>query len=203
MDKLDLLYDHYKNSYELSKQSQSDRNKLFIILTLIIALHFLFIIEPDIVCFSLYGWLNESFKINIAIEFSIIQSLLWFVLLYFTIRYYQVNTYIERQYNYLHKLEESISCLSGYEFNRESFNYLQEYPWLLDFISIIYRVIFPVLYLIVLCVKIGYEIFSSVLSLSLILDIILALCCLVLTLLYLLFLHKNYIAQRIKAWLHK
>ena len=99
MDKLDLLYDHYKNSYELSKQYQSDRNKLFIILTLIIALHFLFIIEPDSLLHSLYGWLNESFKINIAIEFSIIQSLLWFVLLYFTIRYYQVNTYIERQYN--------------------------------------------------------------------------------------------------------
>lgn len=203
MNNLELLYDHYKDSYELSRESQIERNKLFIILTVIIALQFLFIVEPDSLLHTLSNWLNESFKISITVEFNIIQSVLWFILLYFTIRYYQVNTYIERQYRYLHKLEEAISCLTGSEFNREGFNYLEEYPRLLDFISIIYRVLYPLLYLIVLSVKIGFEIYSYVLCPALILDISLALCCFILTFLYLLFLHKEYITKKVKTWLHK
>lgn len=203
MDTLELLYDHYKESCELSRKSQTERNKLFIILAFIITLQFLFTLDPDSLLQALSNWLAESFNVNITVEFSIIQSLLWFVLLYFTIRYYQVNTYIERQYNFIHELEESISCLSNYKFGRESFNYLSKYPLLLDFISIIYRVIFPALYLIILTIKIVYEIYAHTPCFALILDIVLALCCFVLTILYLSFLHKHYIIQKIKTWLQK
>lgn len=206
MDKLELTYDHFKDSYELSKESQADRNKLFILLALIMAIQYLFIIEPDSLIITLSSWLLESFHINLIMEISVIQSFLWFILLYFTIRYYQVNTYIERQYKYIHKLEKIISIQAGIEFDRESFNYLNGYPKVLDFISIIYRVVFPVLYAIIITIKIIFEILSYAPCLSLLLDIILAVCCFVLTCLYLYFLHKECVLKKIyflKAWLHR
>ncbi|MGL5435890.1 MAG: hypothetical protein ACRDBO_10900 [Lachnospiraceae bacterium] len=196
MDTLELLYAHYAESYQLSKQTQDERNKLFIILTVIMAIHFLFILDPDSLLLTLSEWLKESHHISITVEFKTLQSLLWFILLYYTIRYYQVNTYIERQYAYIHHLETEISSKAAIPFDRESGNYLKDYPKLLDFVAIIYRVVYPVLYLFVVSVKIGYEIYLYTLSGALALDILLFVCCFALTVLYLTFLHKTYVLNK-------
>jgi len=204
MDSTELLYDHYKDSCELSKLSQGERNKLFIILTTIIAAQFILVLEPESLLLIFFEWLKESFHVNVKMEFKIIQSLLWFILLYFTIRYYQVTTYIERQYSYIYKLESMISVKIVTSFNRESGNYLENYPRLLDFISVIYRVLYPILYLVVASIKIGIEICTYTFSASLILDLLLFACCFGLTFLYLVFLHKKYVIakfKKLKAWL--
>ena len=47
MEKLDLYYDHYKETYALSKQAQTRRNKLFVLLCVFEALSFLVLIKPN------------------------------------------------------------------------------------------------------------------------------------------------------------
>ena len=198
MDSLELLYDHYKETYSLVKTRLDERNKLFILTIFMLCILSLFMVNPESLITTLSKWLADNYHLEINMEISIIQSLIWFVVLYFTIRYYQTTTYIERLYAYIHKLEKTISEFSGQPFTRESQSYLDEYPMLLDFISIIYRVIFPIIYSIILIVKIITEFQSGFLNLCLLLDFIVAFCCFLLTLFYFYFLHKDYVKEILK-----
>lgn len=45
MDTLDVLYDHYKETFSLSKESQGRRNKSFVILCVLEAISFLLLIS--------------------------------------------------------------------------------------------------------------------------------------------------------------
>ena len=47
MDSLEISYDHYKETCELSRQAQSRRNKNFVILCVLEATSFLFLVEPE------------------------------------------------------------------------------------------------------------------------------------------------------------
>jgi len=136
--------------------------------------------------------LKDTYNIDISNQINIIQNLLWFVLLYFTMRYYQSNIYIERQYKYIHKLEEDISKLSGIEFYRESKSYLTYYPLVLDFVHILYTWIFPLLFEVVIIARIIMEYLSySYIKVSLIIDFAIFLCCFVLTVLYIVAIHRK------------
>ena len=203
MEVTDLLYDHYKETCATMKKSNSERNRLLITLMIVVAALFLFTVSPDNLLNALKDWLKDAHSISIDMEYSIVQSLLWIVLLYFTIRYYQINTSIERQYNYIHKLEDMISSRICVSFDREGKSYLTSYPKLLDFISFLYRAVIPMLYLAVVLFKIGNEIYLYEVSFPLVIDCILALCCTVLTVLYLYFLHRDYLVNKIKAWFCK
>lgn len=203
MEHLELLYDHYKETYSLVKARLDERNKLFIYIVILLCVLSLFILNPEGLLATLSEWLDENYHLKINMEVNIIQSLLWFIVLYVTIRYYQANSYIERLYKYIHSLEATISSLTGRPFDRESKSYLEEYPILLDFISIIYRVVFPLIYCFVIMVKLISEIAVKPPKIFLYLDISLAACCLLLTVFYLVFLHKQYVINKFTALLNQ
>lgn len=46
MEKLEMLYDHYKETFKLNKEAQSRRNKNFIILSSLEAFLFFLLIRP-------------------------------------------------------------------------------------------------------------------------------------------------------------
>jgi hypothetical protein len=191
MENLEIAYDHYKETFTYTKEAEKDRNKIFIIVALLITALYLFAIEPD----SLYQVINdlitEQWQISVNVGFGTVQSLLWVILLFYSIRYFQINTYIERQYNYLHKLESDIANKVDFIFEREGRGYLDKYPLLLDMIYYIYTWAFPVIYILVVCYKIILE-WINIFSIGNVLfNTIISVCIIVASILYLIMLHPN------------
>lgn len=191
MDKIQLIYDHYKESMQFVKKSERDRNNLFIILTILIAILFLCSNNSKEAIATFKSLFLKLFNINLCFNFSIIQSFIWFTLLLFSLRYYQINTYIEREYTYIHKLENIISTNLNIEFDRESSNYLNNYPLFLNFIYLLYTWIFPIIYCTIIVLKIILELSNIINILSCTFDVIICFFILLLTIFYLLLLHKK------------
>lgn len=147
MDKIDLLYDHYKDTYSLSKQAQMQRNKLFVWLCALEALSFLSLIKPDELMDNLTSSINSHFNVELAMGNAVLQTLLWILTAYVTVRYCQEVLYIERQYGYIDHLEKEISkeSHSGL-FEREGTWYNKDYPMVLNFIDLFYKMFCPILF---------------------------------------------------------
>lgn len=192
MDKTELLYDHYKETFSRIKESLNDRNHFFVMVFIVIAVQFLFATSSDTISSVIISLILEKYKIDISEQMSILQSLLWLILLYLTMRYYQINVYIERQYNYIHSLEKNIAREANIKFDREGGDYLSNYPKMNSFMDILYKWILPIIYCLIICYKIIIEYIVSKFSFILMLNTILFISCFVLTVLYLIFLHgKN------------
>ena len=199
MENLDLLYDHYKDSFNLSKKEQEKRNKNFVILCLLEALAFMSLLNSN----KAYEVFNNiiNYKIENPIPFSntVLQTLLWILILYFSIRYCQNNIYIERQYDYIHNLEKTISSkIPDYDFNRESTNYLSKYPFVLEFIGFFYTWIIPILFISINSIRCIIEIKNLSFNISLILDVLMYIATVILTISYIVFMKSDFIEKKIK-----
>lgn len=191
MDKLELLFSHYKDSNDLSKKAIKDRNRYFIILAILSTVLFLFASDTNAFLNTLKEYATQNLKVNIYYDIDAIQTLLWLITLFYTIRYCQTSIYVERLYNYIHKLEKDITSICKYEFDREGKSYLDEYPTLLNFVSIMYKWIFPIMYLLVLLTVFILEVFNHSFSISQLFDSIIFLCIVILSTLYEIFVYKN------------
>lgn len=191
MDKVELLYDHYKDTFSQIKESLNQRNSFFVKVFLTMTLQFLFAMSPESIISLITLIINNKYEVDITGQTSIIQCLLWITLLYFTIRYYQTTVYIERQYKYIHNIESTISDLIETKFDREGGDYLHDYPLMNDMIDKLYKWVFPIMYCLVVVVKIISEYYYDRLGLPLAFDTIVFLTCFILTILYLIFLHKR------------
>lgn len=190
MDKTELLYDHYKETFSIIKDTIIQRNRFFVMVFLVITLQFLFALSSDSVSYLIIDIIQKQYEIDISNQISIIQSFLWLILLYFTMRYYQATIYIEKQYKCIYSIEADISSSEQIRFDRESGNYLSNYPKMSDFVDKLYKWIFPLFYCLVICYKIISEFVFFRFNIQIIIDSILFVSCLWLTVLYLIFLHK-------------
>ena len=191
MDNLEIAYDHYKETFTYVKEAEKDRNKIFIIVALLITALYLFAIEPDSLYQVVNDFITEQWQISINVGFGTVQSLLWVILLFYSIRYFQINTYIERQYTYLHKLESDIANKVDFIFEREGKGYLDKYPLLLDMIYYIYTWAFPVIYILVVCYKIVLEWVNRFSIGNVLLNTIISGCIILASILYLIMLHSK------------
>ena len=97
----------------------------------------------------------EQIGLTSQINFLYIQSIIWFILLAIVIKYFQSVIFIERQYSYLHSLENILS--EDYKdgaFTREGKSYLNNYPVFLNWASFLYTILFPAILAIVTASKI-------------------------------------------------
>ena len=75
MKALEILYDHYKETFSLSKDAQARRNKSFVILSLLEAFSFLLLIRPEkAIAFFLAG-INSELGLSLQLTNTIIQTL--------------------------------------------------------------------------------------------------------------------------------
>ena len=145
---LEILYDHYKETVVLNKEAQARRNRSFIILCVLEAFSFLFLINPQKAHEIIVAGINLELDSKLQLSISVIQSLLWILIAYVIIRYVQDVLYIERQYIYLDNLEKKISSfISDDIFKREGDNYLDNYPIVLNFIDLFYKMLMPILFI--------------------------------------------------------
>lgn len=158
MDKIDLLYDHYKESNTLRLEAQGRRNKHFVILCCLEAVLFWILIRPKIAFSSLLTGISAALGTLFELGNETIQTLVWILVVYMLIRYCQDTLYVERQYKYLGKIEKSISKeLDVSVFDRESDNYLCEFPMVLNFIDLFYKMLMPVIFFVINIVRIVQE----------------------------------------------
>ena len=169
MNQLDILYDHYKESNELSHFAQKQRSKYFFILCILEILNFIFLIQPSQTFKLIKNWLNVEYSIEFPYTISIIQVILWIFIVYFTVLYFQKNIFIERQYRYLNELENDISVMINLNcFCREGNNYNDNYPFALTMIDFFYKWTIPVILIILNFIKLVFE-FINMLNLPIVL----------------------------------
>jgi len=162
---INVLYDHYKDTCSVQRKNLKVRNILFVVVIVVLGLLLLISYCPDTVGDAILSFLVHEYGINVRIQFGIMQSLIWVVLLYISVRYYQSTINIERTYKYIHKLEERLSFLVSNNdeeritivIDRESGNYLEDYPVLSSIIDSMYKWVFPIIYIIAVAFKIIIE----------------------------------------------
>lgn len=193
MEPIELLYDHYKETFDLSIEAQKRRNKNFIVLCILEALSFLILLKPDKVFELILSEINKELDATLVIGNTILQTLLWLLITYVLIRYVQDMLYIERQYIYLEKLEKKISrTISINVFDREGDNYQMQYPIVLNLIDLYYKLLMPIFFIAVNTTHIHREwIILNKITLALICDTILYVAILIVTWFYFFEIHSK------------
>ena len=192
---LETYYDHYKESNSLRKVSQSRRNKSFAYLCILEAISFLMVRNSEFICGLLNEAVAKKLETTIQIGTGIIQTLIWILIAYVLVRYVQDVLYIERQYSYLARLEKEISKQLGEKqddsiFSREGEDYLRDYPLVLNFIDLFYKMFAPILFAVINVVHIVQE-WNFGEGLTLICDTVICATILIIIWFYFFALHKK------------
>ena len=150
MNKLDVYYNHYRDTDTISKTAQLHRNKSFVLLCFLEAISFLLIINPNLICSLLNDVARKELESTVQFSNAVLQTLVWILIVYVLVRYVQDVLFIERQYRYLGILEKKISDLLGEGmdnlFSREGDRYLDNYPIVLNLIDLFYKFFSPILF---------------------------------------------------------
>ena len=90
MQGIDVLYDHYKETFKLSKDAQAQRNRCFVILCFLEAISFLMIIQSDAAISVLSGMVIKYSESHIVLGSTILQTLLWVLVAYTLIMAFRI-----------------------------------------------------------------------------------------------------------------
>lgn len=144
---LDVLHDHYKESFSLIRERERQRDRLFLVLIGLFALLVLEVQYP--VGFG--GALGPLKVAGAELDLGVLPlagllSASWVLTLAVALRYCQAVMLVERQYGYLHDLEERMSRELGDEdlYRREGRAYLDDYALFQDWAWICYVFLFPI-----------------------------------------------------------
>lgn len=153
--KLQVLAEHYKNSCEILFLKIKQREKTFIFALILLCVILFQLYTPQEATQVLSQLISSHLGIDTDLNFLFVESVIWFSLLAIILKYFQSVAYIERQYDYIHTLEEYL-C-KHYEnpvFTREGLSYLKHYPCFLNWTSFLYTIFFPILFIIIIFCKI-------------------------------------------------
>ena len=146
--KLEILHDHYKESFLYIREREKQRDRLFMFVIALIGVLFFEILYSDIFSKILGNAKLEFIELNLSIlPISIFLSVTWTYLFVIVLKYCQTAINIERQYDYLHHSENQISKLFGNQdiYCREGKAYLNHYPLFSNLVWIFYILIFPII----------------------------------------------------------
>lgn len=157
MNELELLYDHYKETDGLRRNAQHKRDESFLFLCILEACSFFLLIKPQETLVIFCDSINRQFEINISLGLGVLQTLLWILVIYVTIRYIQSILCVERLYLYQDKLEKKLSKEIRKTISREGDSYTENYPMVSNFIELFYKMFCPILFLMINSVHIYRE----------------------------------------------
>jgi hypothetical protein len=142
--KLEILYDHYKDTFENIKAYIQRRNIYTISSIVLVGFLSIELVSPNVSSDVSIALIKENIG-EVKIDYSLISSIILFVLMWSVLLYYQINFLIEKMYAYLHKVEEDLTmALNPFEIGREGKNYLNNYPILSSVAHRIYTLLFPI-----------------------------------------------------------
>lgn len=157
-----ILYDHYKDTCLLITENVKRRDRLMLYVILILGFFALDAIFPTVSNAAVNDFLKFKFGTSLQLNLSALGSLVWLLLLVFTLRYFQVATFVERQYVYIHSVEDKLNKELGSDLIvREGKFYLKQYPAFSNWMSFLYTIVFPFLLLVTAIVKISSELVNA------------------------------------------
>lgn len=161
--KFNNLCNHYKDSYEIHSATTKQRDRLFYALLIILALFSLQITSSDFIKSIIGELFYKQIGVRIDNNYSLFSTMLWLLLFGTTSKYYQVVVQIERQYDYIHHLEDELNINYNKTkiFTREGKSYLNEYPLFSSWMWFIYTLAFPILIIASIIVRIRWELASA------------------------------------------
>jgi len=147
---LDVLHDHYKESFGYIREVEYQRNKLSLVVIVLIGVIFFEILYPTNLQDALAAAGKDKLGISIAaIPIPALISVTWTFLLAISLRYCQSIIQVDRQYDYLHGLEDKIAPMFHDEgvYRREGHNYMKKRVVFSDWVGLFYTVLFPAIIL--------------------------------------------------------
>lgn len=161
---LEILHDHYKETFSRILQVEKSRNRLFLWMIGLFALLALEVAYPAAIGGALGTVTIGTVEVSLrALPLGALLDATWIVALTIAMRYCQDAVLVHRQYDYLHLLEENISplvrgvavdqpdhagsasALHPDIYHREGAVYLSKYPLVLNVVWIAYVFIFPII----------------------------------------------------------
>jgi hypothetical protein len=145
-ERLEILYDHYKDSFAQVREREKQRDRLFLILLGLLALLSVVVLYYARLTDVLSSITVAGARANLAaLPASALLTSTWVFTLAISLRYCQVSLTVERQYSYVHMLEEKLSETVDDDdlYRREGKSYLDEYPLFSDWAWVSYIYIFP------------------------------------------------------------
>jgi hypothetical protein len=146
IDHLDLLHDHYKETFALIRSRERDRDRLFLWLIVAVGLLAVEVQYPATVAGALGHLKVLGLDLDLkSFPFARVANASWVFVAAFVLRYCQLAKSVEREYPYLHVLEDKISAAIGDDevYRREGRDYLNKYTELLNWAWFAYTVLFP------------------------------------------------------------
>ena len=130
MEGVEVLYDHYKDTFEQQKRYLAKRDHLTVLLLICAILLIGLIFDPNYISCKLNAVIKTQVN-NLVFDFEFINTGLIIAFFWFSLQYYMVVLQIEKMYKYLDQCETSL-CAGYTEFkiNREGAYYLRSYPWM-------------------------------------------------------------------------
>lgn len=164
--RVELLHDHYKDTFQHVLEHWKMRNRLFAAILVVLALLLFQFTSPNVLEALANSYIIEQVKHErpaggVLVDFRFITTVLWFILAYLLVQYYQRSILVERLYIYVARTERRISRHLGPGFvSRESEFYQEARPTFLKSVALLYRWVFAALLLAVVLAKIFQEWFS-------------------------------------------
>lgn len=157
--KLEILNDHYKDTFSHQLGYLKRRNRFSLYLFLVLVVMFLEVMSPSGTETIFSKLISKYLGNDISLETSFVRCLTWFFLFALVVQYFQTVVLVERQYAYLHKLEKELTPFfsSKIPFTREGESYLKNYPRLSNWSNFLYIWVFPIILLLSTGVKIWDE----------------------------------------------
>jgi hypothetical protein len=141
---IEVLHDHYKDTCSLASAYRSSRDRHFYLILAVLAVILFDLYAPKDFSRILAETIQKQLDTSVAPDLRYLRSILWFVLLGVTLRYCQVALLLERQYIYLHGLEELLArSFEAPAFTREGKAYLSSYSVFSTWSHHLYTLIFP------------------------------------------------------------
>lgn len=157
-EKINILYDHYKETCDELKDTIKRRDRLVMYIGLLFGAFFFHVASSSGIGGYFSQYLNAEFSIVLNVQNTLFSYLLWFLLFILSTRYFQTCIQIERSYQYVHDIEHKINAAAGELITREGLAYLKDYPLFSNFIWFFYSFVFPIFFIVV-SVYWGYFVF--------------------------------------------
>ena len=189
-----ILYDHYKDSFEQIKSNLIKREQYFIWAALLLFASMFTTFNPSYIQDVANNVSKIKFGIDLNLAFYTINSTIVFLSLWYLMRYYQTVLVIENLYKYIQKIELKLSdSIKDFEISREGKSYLNSYPIIKSCIHSFYFIVLPVIIITASLIKMYWELFKipAIPLLTLIFDMINLSAMVLLTILYLMWIHYH------------
>lgn len=186
------LLAHYKDTHNIVLDEKKVRERSLLIAVMASCMHGFAIFNAATITSITNSLVNAKFGIKLLLNFNIVNSFFWVILLIAILRYFQANIYINRLYTYLHKIEHDLQILCNKSLiDREGLHHVTNYPMFLAWVYMIYTWLAPFLLAMLSTIKIYSEFNSSISHFALYFDAAIYICLFISVGLYFVYLGHN------------